>query len=108
MKKIVLSVLLVCAVTVLGVVTGPVTLQRLNAKRWLVTVPAGHKAQAAVFEGQNGSGGNSTDYDWFNLPAENVPNVPHMFFRAVPVGSDAAKKAKPVPQWFLDADKATR
>lgn len=88
-----------------------ILLQHWTATRWVVSAPVGKRLQAAVFEGQDGSGHSTTNYTWFSLPnfgtsggsvTSNVPNVPHMNFRAVP--SSKAGTA-PVPKWFTEADK---
>ncbi len=79
------------------VATALITLERWTGGRWVVSAPVGNKLQAVTYD--------KNDTQWFNLAnfgtygnrvTSNVPNTPHMYFRAVPVHGSLSTKAKTV------------
>lgn len=101
-------------------ITNGMYIVRWSPGRWVAMAPEGNKLQGSgqVF---NGDGQPLAEYSFFTFPTfdiwtapdgrryvtSNIPNVPWMVFRTVPLARSTRGSAKtnPVPKWFLDADR---
>lgn len=72
--------------------TAAMTLERVGS-RWKATTAISNKIQGAKFESQDGAGHLTNYWQWQSFPGQEIisnrvvvftPNVPHLFFRAVP------------------------